>query len=89
VLMSSGKGDARHSDGVINRRLLSKEAKHGREGCLSLPGIYEKLFARKAHSGRALGPDGKPFNGCGGMLGVCINTRWTTSKASYCRTSTS
>jgi peptide deformylase len=43
------------------------------EGCLSVPGIYEKVQRAENIVVRALGRDGKPFEmPADGLLGVCI-----------------
>jgi len=43
------------------------------EGCLSVPGIYEKVERAESIVVRALGRDGKPFEmAADGLLGVCI-----------------
>ncbi len=43
------------------------------EGCLSLPGIYEKIARAERVTVRALGQDGKPFTmQAQGLLAVCI-----------------
>jgi peptide deformylase len=59
---------------LINPELLKLEGSApAEEGCLSLPGIYDKL-SRAAHiSVRALGRDGGPFEiEAEGLLAVCI-----------------
>jgi peptide deformylase len=59
---------------LINPQLLRVEGKGpGEEGCLSLPGIYDKL-ARATHIRvRALDRDGQAFElDAEGLLGVCI-----------------
>ncbi|MDB6097448.1 MAG: peptide deformylase [Gammaproteobacteria bacterium] len=58
----------------INPELLSKEGEGpGEEGCLSLPGIYDKLSRATRIRVRALGRDGQPFEmDAEGLLGVCI-----------------
>src|SRR5471032_1606290 len=43
------------------------------EGCLSLPGIYEKIARAERIAGRALGLDGRTFTmDAEGLLAVCI-----------------
>ena len=43
------------------------------EGCLSVPGVYEKVQRADHIVVRALGRDGKPFEmAADGLLGVCI-----------------
>jgi peptide deformylase len=59
---------------LINPELLELTGSGpGEEGCLSLPGIYDKV-ARATHIRlRALGLDGKPFEmDADGLLAVCI-----------------
>ena len=59
---------------LINPQLLSAEGKGpGEEGCLSLPGIYDKLSRATRIRVRALDVQGKPFEmDAEGLLGVCI-----------------
>jgi peptide deformylase len=59
---------------LINPELLKSEGKGpGEEGCLSLPGIYEKLSRATHICVRALGRDGNPFEmDADGLLAVCI-----------------
>ncbi|MDP9088485.1 MAG: peptide deformylase [Pseudomonadota bacterium] len=59
---------------LINPQLLSKEGEGpGEEGCLSLPGIYDKLSRATKIRVTALGRDGRPFEmDAEGLLGVCI-----------------
>ena len=59
---------------LINPEILSKEGEGpGEEGCLSLPGIYDKLSRATRIRVRALGLDGQPFEmDAEGLLGVCI-----------------
>jgi peptide deformylase len=59
---------------LINPEILSKEGEGpGEEGCLSLPGIYDKLSRATRIRVRALGRDGEPFEmDAEGLLGVCI-----------------
>jgi peptide deformylase len=59
---------------LINPEILSKEGKGtGEEGCLSLPGIYDKLNRAARIRVRALRVDGQPFEmDAEGLLGVCI-----------------
>ena len=59
---------------LINPEILSKEGEGpGEEGCLSLPGIYDKLTRAARIRVRALGRDGRPFEmDAQGLLGVCI-----------------
>jgi peptide deformylase len=59
---------------LINPEILSKEGEGpGEEGCLSLPGIYDKLTRATHIRVRALGRDGQPFEmDADGLLAVCI-----------------
>ena len=59
---------------LINPELLSAEGKGpAEEGCLSLPGIYDKLSRATRIRVRALDVQGKPFEmDAEGLLGVCI-----------------
>ncbi len=59
---------------LINPELLSLEGKGpGEEGCLSLPGIFDKLSRATRIRVRALGRDGQPFElAAEGLLAVCI-----------------
>jgi peptide deformylase len=59
---------------LINPEILSKEGEGPvEEGCLSLPGIYDKLSRATRILVRALGRDGQPFEmSAEGLLGVCI-----------------
>ena len=59
---------------LINPEILSKEGEGPvEEGCLSLPGIYDKLSRATRIRVRALGQDGQPFEmDADGLLGVCI-----------------
>ena len=58
----------------INPEILSKQGEGpGEEGCLSLPGIYDKVTRATHIRVRALGRDGKPFEmDAEGLLGICI-----------------
>jgi peptide deformylase len=59
---------------LINPELLSAEGKAvSEEGCLSLPGIYDKLARATQIRVRALGTDGQSFEmDANGLLAVCI-----------------
>jgi peptide deformylase len=59
---------------LINPELLKAEGSGpGEEGCLSLPGIYDKLTRATHIRVRALGRDGEPFErDADGLLAVCI-----------------
>jgi peptide deformylase len=59
---------------LINPEILSKDGEGpGEEGCLSLPGIYDKLSRATHIRVRAVGRDGRAFEmDAEGLLGVCI-----------------
>jgi peptide deformylase len=59
---------------LINPQILSAEGRApGEEGCLSLPGIYDKLERAARIRVRAHDRDGQPFEiDAEGMLAVCI-----------------
>jgi peptide deformylase len=59
---------------LINPEILSLEGKGpGEEGCLSLPGIYDKLSRATRIRVRALNRDGNSFEmDAEGLLAVCI-----------------
>jgi len=59
---------------LINPEILFAEGRQpGEEGCLSLPGIYDKLERAARVRVRAQGRDGQPFElDADGMLAVCI-----------------
>jgi peptide deformylase len=59
---------------LINPELLTLAGSGpGEEGCLSLPGIYDKLSRATHIRVRALGRDGEPFEmDAEGLLAVCI-----------------
>jgi peptide deformylase len=59
---------------LINPELLEKEgAEEMDEGCLSVPGIFEKVTRAKKIKVRALDRDGNPFEQeVDGLLAVCI-----------------
>jgi peptide deformylase len=59
---------------LINPQILSAEGRvPGEEGCLSLPGIYDKLERAARIRVRALDRHGKPFEiDAEGMIAVCI-----------------
>jgi peptide deformylase len=59
----------------INPEVIEREGKtEAEEGCLSVPGIFDKLNTRSARIVvRALGRDGRPFEiEADGLLAVCI-----------------
>ena len=66
--------DRDHPLVLINPELLKLEGRGpGEEGCLSLPGIYDKLSRATHIRVRALGRDGEPFEmEADGLLAVCI-----------------
>jgi peptide deformylase len=59
---------------LFNPELLKLEGSGpGEEGCLSLPGIYDKLTRATFVRVRALGRDGTPFEmDADGLLAICI-----------------
>ncbi len=59
---------------LINPEILAAEGRAPvEEGCLSLPGIYDKLQRATHIRVRALGRDGQPFEmDADGLLAVCI-----------------
>jgi peptide deformylase len=59
---------------LINPEILSAEGTEEREeGCLSVPGIYDKVTRAERITVRALDRDGKPFTlDADGLLAVCI-----------------
>ena len=59
---------------LINPEILAAEGRApGEEGCLSLPGIYDKLERAERIKVRALDRNGMPFElEADGMLAVCI-----------------
>jgi peptide deformylase len=59
---------------LINPDIFWREGEcEGEEGCLSVPGIYEKVKRAARVKVRALGLDGKPFElAAEGLLAVCI-----------------
>jgi peptide deformylase len=59
---------------LINPQILAAEGRAAvEEGCLSLPGIYDKLERAERIKVRALDRNGAPFElDADGMLGVCI-----------------
>ena len=59
----------------VNPEIIERDGKtEAEEGCLSVPGIFDKLTARSARIRvRALDRDGKPFElDAEGLLAVCI-----------------
>jgi peptide deformylase len=59
---------------LINPEIIEAEGRGpGEEGCLSLPGIYDKVPRATHIRVRALGRDGQPFEmDAEGLLAVCI-----------------
>ena len=59
---------------LINPKILASRGRSEcEEGCLSVPGIFEKVTRAEWVKVEALGLDGKPFQvESDGMLGVCI-----------------
>jgi len=59
---------------LINPEILAADGRASvEEGCLSLPGIYDKLSRATHIKVRALGRDGAPFEmDADGLLAVCI-----------------
>lgn len=52
---------------------LTQELGEYQEGCLSIPGFYEKVCRPERVQVKALDRDGKPFElECDGLLAVCI-----------------
>jgi peptide deformylase len=58
----------------VNPEIIEREGVgEGEEGCLSVPGIFDKVNRAAKITVRALGRDGKPFElEADGLLGVCI-----------------
>lgn len=59
---------------LINPKIITEEGREEREeGCLSVPGIYEKVSRAEKITVRALDQEGKPFTlEASGLLAVCI-----------------
>ncbi len=59
---------------LINPEIIRAEGRAEREeGCLSVPGIYEKVERAQSITVKALDRDGKPFTlDAEGLLAVCI-----------------
>ena len=67
--------DRSHPLVFINPEILEREGKvEAEEGCLSVPGIFDRLATRAERIVvRALGRDGKPFElEADGLLAICI-----------------
>ncbi len=58
----------------INPEILAQSGcAEGEEGCLSVPGVFDKVVRAECVTVRALGRDGKPFElEADGLLAVCI-----------------
>ncbi len=75
VLVADVTEDQRHPLAFVNPEIIEREGStEAEEGCLSVPGIFDKLTNRSARIVvRALGRDGKPFEmEADGLLAVCI-----------------
>jgi peptide deformylase len=59
---------------LINPEILAREGvEETEEGCLSVPGVFDKVTRAERIHVRALGRDGKPFEmEADGLLAVCI-----------------
>lgn len=59
---------------LINPQIIAEEGREEREeGCLSVPGIYEKVTRAEKVTVRALDQEGNPFTlEASGLLAVCI-----------------
>ncbi len=66
--------DQQHLQVFINPKLLSRDGSQEREeGCLSVPGIYERVTRAEHIVVEALDRDGKPFTlETDGLLATCI-----------------
>ena len=58
----------------INPEITAREgSEESEEGCLSIPGVYEKVRRAERVGVRALGRDGEPFElEADGLLAVCV-----------------
>jgi len=75
VLVADVTQEQNHPLAFINPEIIERDGKtEAEEGCLSVPGIFDKLNTRSARIVvRALGRDGKPFElEADGLLAVCI-----------------
>lgn len=64
-----------HPLAFVNPQIIEREGTtEAEEGCLSVPGIFDKLSTRSARIVvRALGRDGKPFElEADGLLAICV-----------------
>jgi peptide deformylase len=59
---------------LINPEILEASGREeGEEGCLSVPGIYDRVARAERVRVRALGRDGQPFElAADGLLAVCV-----------------
>ena len=75
VLVADVSQEQDHPLVFVNPEIVEREGTtEAEEGCLSVPGIFDKLSTRSARIVvRALGRDGKPFElEADGLLAVCI-----------------
>jgi peptide deformylase len=74
VIVIDVSEDKSHLLTLINPEILSSSGEcEGEEGCLSVPGIYEKVRRAQKVKVRALGLDGQPFElEAEDLLAVCI-----------------
>ncbi len=75
VLVVDVSKDQTHPLAFVNPEIIEREGTtEAEEGCLSVPGIFDKLTTRSARVVvRALGRDGKPFElEADGLLAICI-----------------
>ena len=75
VLVADVTQEQNHPLALVNPEIIEREGTtEAEEGCLSVPGIFDKLSTRSARIVvRALGRDGKPFElEADGLLAICI-----------------
>ena len=75
VLVADVTQEQNHPLALVNPEIIEREGTtEAEEGCLSVPGIFDKLSNRSARIVvRALGRDGKPFElEADGLLAICI-----------------
>jgi peptide deformylase len=75
VLVADVTQEQNHPLALVNPEIIEREGStEAEEGCLSVPGIFDKLSNRSARIVvRALGRDGKPFElEADGLLAICI-----------------
>jgi peptide deformylase len=75
VLVADVSKDQDHPLVFVNPEIIEREGTtEAEEGCLSVPGIFDKLNNRSARIVvRALGRDGRPFEmEADGLLAVCV-----------------